>query len=117
MGRRKRRKVENIFLIAMPSLSEVYSILLEMKETQGRQDQKLDEIISHQKVTNGRVTNLEVQQRNYDRLMGEVIKNQFPVRWAKKHYAKATGIALFVFTLFAFVAKKIDLITILNWIK
>lgn len=101
----------------MPSISEVYGILLEMKKTQGQQGQLLEDILKHQKETNGRVTKLEDTQRGYDRAMGEVIANQMPVRWAKSHPAKAIGISLVVFTLFAIVAQNIDLEKILNWIK
>lgn len=101
----------------MPNISEVYGILLEMKETQGQQGQLLEDILKHQKETNGRVTKLECDQRGYDKVMGEVINNQMPVRWAKSHPAEAIGISLFVFTLFAIVAQNIDLEKILNWIK
>jgi hypothetical protein len=101
----------------MPNIGEVYSILLEMKETQGQQGQLLEDILKHQKITNGRVTELERQQKNYDRLMSEVISNQSPVRWAKKNPVRAIGISLFVFALFAFVAQKINLQTLISWIK
>src|SRR3990167_3124918 len=55
---------------------------------------KMDEMIRHQKETNGRVSENERNIRAFYSLSSEIIENQWLIRWVKKHPMKAILISL-----------------------
>lgn len=80
--------------------------MLEFKGVKERQDK-----------TNGRVEKLEVIQRGYDKLAGEIIHDISPIRWAKKHPVKAAGVLLLINLTLIYIAETLSIETIISWIK
>jgi hypothetical protein len=95
----------------------ILEAVLEMKEKQGEQSALLQEILKHQKETNGRVTKLECEKVQTDIAIAEFKQNQWPMRFASKNPKWTLGIALAIFFVFAKIAQSLNFKTIAEWLK
>jgi len=103
--------IEKIININMSSIRAMIEAkhdleMLEFKSVKEKQDR-----------TNGRVEQLEVIQKGYDKLAGELISDIKPIRWIKQHPIKAIGVALLVCFALIYVADSLSIETIISWIK